>query len=334
MRHFFQKNAKILFVCFLILFTCTACSSPRAKDGRTKVDQIIASETVQIKKSEVNTTEISNQKLKKKYAKLDDNDMITIQPTSFSEAFDNGWFEGLIVWPLAQLINKVSASTDAGIGILVVTVLIQLLVFALTGKSQMASQRMQEIQPEFQAIQNKYRGRTDEASQMKMYRETQALYQKYDIHPFGTILITFIQLPIMMGMYYATIRSYNVLVGSFMGVNLSTTPMEGIQSLNVAIIAIYVLMVVAQLVSFRLPTWLKKRQEEKDHVKKHEYRQENKENNMQSSMNMYMYTMTIMFAFIYLNWPTAMSFYWCVTSLFRIIQNIILHHAMNKVKTA
>lgn len=54
----------------------------------------------------------------------------------------------------------------------------------------MSNQKMQEIQPELQKIQNKYKGKTDQQSQMRMYQETQALYQKYDIHPFGTMLVT------------------------------------------------------------------------------------------------------------------------------------------------
>ena len=62
-------------------------------------------------------------------------------------------------------------------------------------------------QPEIQKIQNKYKDKTDERSKMQMAQEMQNLYQKYDIHPFGSMLITFIQLPIMMGMYYATMRS-------------------------------------------------------------------------------------------------------------------------------
>ena len=57
----------------------------------------------------------------------------------------------------------------------------------------MSAQRMQEIQPEMQRIQDKYKGKTDDRSRMMMAQETQKLYQKYDIHPFGSILVTFIR---------------------------------------------------------------------------------------------------------------------------------------------
>jgi membrane protein insertase Oxa1/YidC/SpoIIIJ len=75
-----------------------------------------------------------------------------------------GWFEGLIVWPIAQIINLISSKTDAGVGIILTTLLIQMLVFVFTRKSQMSTQRMQEIQPEIQKIQNKYKDKTDERS--------------------------------------------------------------------------------------------------------------------------------------------------------------------------
>lgn len=331
MRQFFKKNMKILFVCFFVLLTCTACSSPRGKDGKTKVDEIIASEQVEVKKSDVNTTDISDEKLIKEYKKLGKNDMITIEPTTFSDAFGDGWFDGLIVWPIATLINKVSAATDAGIGIIVATVLIQLIVLAITGKSQMSSQRMQEVQPEIEAIQNKYKGKTDDASRMKMYQETQAIYSKYDIHPFGTMLVTFIQLPIMMGMYYATMRAYSVIDGSFLGMSLSQTPLEAFKAFNIGIIIIYILMIVGQLGSLKLPQWLKKHQDKVDGVKKKNYGKQ-QQSTTQSTMNMYMYMMTLMFAFIYLSWPAAMAFYWFVTSAFRMIQSVVLHKVMNKKK--
>lgn len=329
MSNFLRKKAKILFVCFFVLLTCTACSSLRGKDGKTKVDQIISNEEFKVKRSDVSIENMKDAKLEKEYKKLDKDDEITIKPTTFKQAWSSGWFDGLIVWPLATLINKVSAATDAGIGIIVTTVILQVVLFAFTAKSQMSNQKMQEIQPEIQKIQNKYKGKTDQQSQMRMYQETQALYQKYDIHPFGTMLVTFIQLPIMMGMYYATMRASSVIYGSFLGMKLFNTPMYAIRHLMVGSIVVYILMVVCQLVSMMLPQWQKKWQDKKDHVKKHSYREENQTAN---AMNMYMYAMCIMFAFIYVSWPLAMSFYWMVTSIIRIIQQLVLHKHMNANK--
>ena len=53
MSDFLRRKSKILFICFFVLLTCTACSTPRGKDGKVKVDQIISSETIQVKRKDV-----------------------------------------------------------------------------------------------------------------------------------------------------------------------------------------------------------------------------------------------------------------------------------------
>ena len=329
MKKFLQEKSKIIFLCLFIVMTCTACSNPRGTDGKTKVDEIIASEQIEVKKSLVNVTEIEDKKLSNEYKKLNDDDMITIEPTTFSEAIADGWFDGLIVWPIAQIINTIASYTDAGVGIIVTTLLIQLIVFMFTRKSQMSSQRMQEIQPEMQKIQNKYKDKTDDRSKMMMYQETQNLYKKYDIHPFGSILVMFIQFPIMMGMYYATMRAASVVYGSFFGLPFSGTPIDGFTQMQFGYIIIYVLMIVCQLLSMKMPQILKKIQDKKDHVKEKKYAEEN-QNSMMNTMNTTMYFSTAMIAFLYISWPIAMSFYWLVSSIIRIIQSVVLHKIMNK----
>ena len=329
MKKFLQEKSKIIFLCLFIVMTCTACSNPRGTDGKTKVDEIIASEQIEVKKSLVNVTEIEDKKLSNEYKKLNDDDTITIEPTTFSEAIADGWFDGLIVWPIAQIINTIASYTDAGVGIIMTTLLIQLIVFMFTRKSQMSSQRMQEIQPEMQKIQNKYKDKTDDRSKMMMYQETQNLYKKNDIHPFGSILVMFIQLPIMMGMYYATMRAASVVYGSFFGLPFSGTPIDGFTQMQFGYIIIYVLMIVCQLLSMKMPQILKKIQDKKDHVKEKKYAEEN-QNSMMNTMNTTMYFSTAMIAFLYISWPIAMSFYWLVSSIIRIIQSVVLHKIMNK----
>nr|WP_276925735.1 YidC/Oxa1 family membrane protein insertase [Faecalibaculum rodentium] len=329
-----RSKWKILFLCGFVLMGLAGCSAPRGTDGKTKVDQIIASEKIEIPKSQVNTTEIGDETLKKEYGKLKDSDTITIEPTGFGATLSQSWFDGLIVWPIAQLINVFASWTDAGVGIILATLLIQLVVFAFTYKSQLASQRMQEIQPELTRIQNKYKDKTDDRSRMLMAQETQKIYQKYDIHPFGTILVTFIQLPIMMGMYYATMRASAVVYGSFLGMSLSETPIEAFKSLGTGSvqwgpIIIYLLMIVMQIVSLKLPQWLKKYDDKKNGVRRKKYLKEN-DNPMASTMNLTMYFTTAMIAFMYLSWPIAMSFYWFVSSCVRSLMQLYMHFVLMK----
>ena len=191
MKKFFKNKKRLLFICLIVMVSLTACSSPRGSDGKTKVNEIIASETFEVQKKNVNVTEIPEE-MQAEYENLSDDDYITIEATSFGDAMNTGWFNGLIVWPIAQLINWIAGKTDAGFGIIGATCLIQLLVFAFTVKSQVSSQRMQMLQPELQKIQNKYAGKTDDRSRMMQAQEMQALYKKNNISPFGSILVMFI----------------------------------------------------------------------------------------------------------------------------------------------
>ena len=322
MKSFLRRNSKIIGLCLLILLTCTACSNPRGADGKTKVDQIISAERIELNKSQVNIEDISDENLKEEL-QADSSETIVIEPTSWGTAWKNGWFDGLIVWPIAQLINWFASFTDAGWGIILTTLLIQALIYGLTFKSQKSQQRMQEIQPELERIQNKYKGKNDERSKMLMAQETQKLYTKYDIHPFGSILVMFIQLPVMMGMFYATMRAVTTVYGTFLGILLSETPLYGFQHLQWGPIIIYGLMIVMSIVSMQLPKWLKKFQEKKDGIKPK--KQEKQGGMLGNTMNMTMYMTTAMIAFMYISWPMAMSFYWLVSSLVRSLLSVVTH---------
>lgn len=328
-----RRHYKVLLLCLFVLLTCSACSNPRGTDGKTKVDQIIASEKIEISKSQVNIEEVSDPDLKEKLTS-ESGDTVTIEPTTWASAWHNGWFDGLIVWPIAQLINVLASFTDAGWGIILTTLLIQLLIYLLTYKSQLSQQRMQELQPEMQRIQNKYAGKNDERSRMLMAQETQKLYTENDIHPFGSILVMFIQLPVMMGMFYATMRAATTVYGSFMGMPLSETPLGAFANLDWGPIIVYALMIIMSIVSMQLPKWMNKMdQKKKASASKSKFKkQEEKPQGgmMANTMNMTMYMTTAMVAFMYISWPIAMSFYWLVSSVIRSGMSVISHFVSNK----
>ena len=315
------------------MVSLTACSSPRGSDGKTKVNEIIASETFEVQKKNVNVTDVPEE-VQKEYENVADDEYITIEATSFGDAMNSGWFNGLIVWPIAQLINWIASKTDAGFGIIGATCLIQLLVFAFTVKSQVSSQRMQMLQPELQKIQNKYAGKTDDRSRMLMAQETQQLYKQNNISPFGSILVMFIQLPILMGMYYATMRASAIVVGSFGSIDLSITPLAGLQNGHISYIIIFALMVFFNFLSYKIPQWLQKYEKKKNHVKEKKYAQPKDNGGMMGNMNMMMYMSAAMIAILAFSWPLAMSFYWLVSSIFRVVQNLVVHKVFISKKAA
>lgn len=330
MKRIFKNKKKMLAICAFLLVSLTACTTPRNQSGQTYVDSIITLDETEVKRSQIGIPESSKLYSEEELNKLEamsGDEVITIPPTKFTDTLDEGWFYGLIVWPLAQLLNLIGGFSDAGVAIIVVTFLIQLLTFVFSIKSQVSAQKIQMLQPEMNRITAKYAGKTDDRSKMMQAQEMQALYAKHKINPFGSILITFIQFPIILGMYQATMRASTVVIGSFAGINLSINPMEGgITNGNWAYLAIYGLMIVFQLVSFKLPQWLQERRKKKSGVKIKKYAEPKKsQTGMAGSMNMMMYMSTGMIAIFAIQWPLAMSFYWLVGSIARVIQNVVIH---------
>lgn len=321
MRKSLLEKSRILMVCLLVALGLAACSNPRGTDGKTKLDQVIALEDTEIEKSQVNISEMTDEDLKKEVESSSDSTVI-IPATTWGSSWKKGWFDGLIVWPIAQLINLFASFTDAGWGIILATLIIQLLIFALTYKSQVSQQRMQEIQPEITRIQNKYQGKTDDRSKMLQAQELQKIYSDNDIHPFGSMLVMFIQLPVMMGMFYACMRAATTVYGSFMGMPLSETPLYGFQHMQWGLISVYILMILMSLIQLQLPKWLNKLSN-KDGKKA--YQQDKQAGAMANTMNMTMYMTTALIAFMYLSWPIAMSFYWLVSSVIRALTSILSH---------
>ena len=73
-------------------------------------------------------------------------------------------------------------------------------------KQQKFSKMNAVMSPELQKISKKYRGKKDQASQMKMQEETMAVYEKYGVSPTGSCLQLFIQMPIFFALYQVIIN--------------------------------------------------------------------------------------------------------------------------------
>ncbi|MDQ0360810.1 YidC/Oxa1 family membrane protein insertase [Breznakia pachnodae] len=287
-KEFLKDNKKILLMAVFLLVFVTACTSVRDSNGN-----------------------------------IDPSKLITTS-TSYGDSIGEGWFN-IIVWPIAQLINIIGNATDAGIGVIAVTLLVNFITAAVSIKQQVATQKMQMIQPDQQRIQAKYQGKTDQASKMRQAQELQALYKKHDINPMGSMVTMFIQLPIILAIYQAVMRADVVNSGSFLGIKLTGTPMEGITSGNIPVIAIFLLMVVFQVVSMKLPQYLAKKRKENSNVKTKDYANPPKQGGMMgNSMNMMMYMSVGMIVIFAINWPLGMSFYWLVSAVTRVIQNIVI----------
>lgn len=245
-------------------------------------------------------------------------ELITLD-TTFKEAMNDGFLSAFITYPLSQAINWLTPRTGIFLAIAIVTIVINVLVLAFTFKSSMAMQKMQEIQPELQKIQAKYEGRNDEMSQQRMAMEMQQLYNKYGINPLGSLATTFIQFPILIGMYNAVRRSEAVANATFAGVSLSLSPSQAIPNKAWICLVIFVLMVCCQFVAIKIPQWLAEKHG-KEEAEKHHKTYKKPENQNQGMT----YGMLAMVAFAMFSIPTALSLYYCISSIVNIVKTLVI----------
>ncbi len=121
-----------------------------------------------------------------------------------SDTFILGWITSLFGYVM-ELIYNISSTIfgieNVGLAIILFTLVVTLLMLPLTFNQQKSMKINKLIQPEIQAIQNKYKNKTDQKSQIRMQAETQAVYDKYGTSMTGGCLSSLITLPIMLGLY-------------------------------------------------------------------------------------------------------------------------------------
>ncbi|WP_084125066.1 membrane protein insertase YidC [Demequina sp. NBRC 110054] len=125
-------------------------------------------------------------------------------------------FLNTILWPLEwlvanimviwhQILEFIGMDPAAGItwalSIVGLVVTIRVALIPLFVKQINASRAMQVIAPELRAVQDKYKGKKDQASREAMSRETMELYAKHKTNPFASCLPILIQMPVFFALF-------------------------------------------------------------------------------------------------------------------------------------
>lgn len=95
---------------------------------------------------------------------------------------------------------------NIGLTIILFTIIVYVALTPLQVRQQKSSKMMNAMQPELLKIQEKYKGKTDTDSRMKMQEEIQELYGKYGISMSGSCLTLLIQMPILFALYQVIYR--------------------------------------------------------------------------------------------------------------------------------
>jgi YidC/Oxa1 family membrane protein insertase len=97
-----------------------------------------------------------------------------------------------ILWALRSVV------WNYGLCIILLTVLVRLLIFPISRKQAATSLRMQALAPELKKLQEKHKDDRQALGVAQM-----ELYRKHGVNPFGTCWFLLLQMPILMGLYFA-----------------------------------------------------------------------------------------------------------------------------------
>lgn len=217
---------------------------------------------------------------------------------------------------------------NVGICIILFTFIVYLIMFPLNAKQQKSSRLMTKINPEILAIQEKYKGKKDNESMMRQQAETQEIYNKYGVSPFGGCLPLIISMPIIFALY-GVIREVTKYAPSlegatgFLGLDLSQTPTQYASTTKWA----YLIPVLAVVFQF-LNSQILQAKSKNEKGKKNKNTQQD---SMQQSMKMMNYFMPLMSGFFALSFSMGIGLYWIAASIFRIGQTIIINRQVDKI---
>jgi YidC/Oxa1 family membrane protein insertase len=117
---------------------------------------------------------------------------------SMVEVIDFGWFS-VVVEPLLLALTWINSGVkNYGWSIIILTFLITLALFPLRYKQMISMKKMQRLQPQMKAIQERYKKAKKSAEErQKMNVEMMALYKEHGVNPLGGCLPLLLQMPIL-----------------------------------------------------------------------------------------------------------------------------------------
>ena len=147
-----------------------------------------------------------------------DFDLLRAAHPDLVRAIDFG-FLSVIVVPLHRTLKWLHGFVgNYGWSIILLTVLINVVIFPLRHKSVVAMRKMQELQPEMKAIQARYANlkATDPAKQ-KMNQEVMELYRRHGANPASGCLPMLLTMPILIAFYRLLSMAVELRGAPFLG---------------------------------------------------------------------------------------------------------------------
>ena len=269
---------------------------------------------------------------------------VQIEKTTWGRAWSKGLFEGLIVYPVACLVDALTFNIDpalSGMGqivaLIITTIIVRLVVMALTFKGTLDQQKMQALQPQIAKIQAKYPNSKENQSQaQRLQQETMALYKRNKVSMASSFITLIVQLPVFISVWGALQGSAALSTGEILNLRLSDSISSVLMNFSGSwyantngwwtALVLFLLMSGLQFVSVKLPQWLTKAQT-KNQAKLTANPAADDNARRMKWMTYIMLIFTIIMGFAL---PAAMGVYWAIGALMSMVQTLITQLIIKK----
>jgi YidC/Oxa1 family membrane protein insertase len=131
-----------------------------------------------------------------------DFDVLRAVDTQMARAIDFGFFAWLVV-PLLQSLKWINGYIgNFGWSIIVLTIILNAIMFPLRHRSMVSMRKMQDVQPEVKAIQKRYeKFKLTDPERQKMNTEMMALYKQRGVNPASGCVPMLLTMPVLFAFY-------------------------------------------------------------------------------------------------------------------------------------
>ena len=236
----------------------------------------------------------------------------------FSTFIYNPLYNGLI------FLLSVIPGGDIGVAVILLTLVVKFILFPLARKAVVTNMKMKELQADMKEIQKKHKDNKEEQAMATMN-----LYREKGINPFSSLLLIFIQIPIILGLYWVFLKAGWPAINTEILYSFIQAP-ESISTMFLGFLDVtersVVLAVIAGAtqyfqVKFAMPPLAPKDKNAAPSFK----------DDLARSMQVQLkYVLPIIVMFIAYSLSSAISLYWITSNLFTIWQEVIVRRQLKK----
>lgn len=221
---------------------------------------------------------------------------------------------------------------DAGIAIVIFTIIVKLILFPLSKKAVTTQLKMKKLEPELAELKRKYK------DDKQLYAtKTMEVYKTNNVNPFASIILIFIQLPIIFALYKVFLSGFDKINSDILYAFVSVpdfinTHFLGLIDITSKSLVLAILAGVSSFIQIKYSMPPAPKAVNKENMTK----EERFKHDLTRTMGMQMrYVLPVVAFFISWTISGAIAIYWTTSNIFTIAQELVIRRSVLKgeVKT-